>query len=430
MGRYEGRQARIQIVDNFDRGWGNIGVDQIVFTDVPPTTTPIREQPDFGTMALVLVGRPDKAAADRDAESPSEEAAAPFDRRLIGTLGRSVRLGPGQWRLRNWRIAGALSRQLRRVAPPRLAFVANSPFWVVAAKQAWPGVPVVFRFPCLLSNCLPFTWPQRRPPTFWARVNFVAARRVEHQALMMADQTLVATPENRAEVLAFQPAARARVSQCYFGCRPLEITEPLRQQHRRELGVDEDAFVVTAAGVADLNKAFDWALREMPAVDRRARLLIVGDGPELERLKRLARRLSLTDRVHLVGAPPDIAPWYAAADCVICTSFYDAYPNVIREGMQCGRTVIVPRHDPPKVYAGIADTIRREGGGLLYDRHTTGALAECINHLVHDREETARLGRRAHAVAGRLFDWNACVDHLLAYRVSAPPARTCQSCAR
>lgn len=56
-GKHEGRRARLQIVDAESGPWGNIGVDEIVFSDTPPTgVEKIEELPDFGTMALAVPG--------------------------------------------------------------------------------------------------------------------------------------------------------------------------------------------------------------------------------------------------------------------------------------------------------------------------------------------------------------------------------------
>ncbi|MBU0618102.1 MAG: hypothetical protein KKI02_10330, partial [Planctomycetes bacterium] len=137
------------------------------------------------------------------------------------------------WRARNWCVPRALSRSLRRLPPPRLAFVGVSPFWVIAAKRIWPTVPVVFLFAALLSNCLPFTW--RRRLGFWQRIDFAGIRRAEHLALSLADQTFTPTRQAHEEVLAFHPAARGRVAVCTYSCEPQDLDEETRAARRRAL---------------------------------------------------------------------------------------------------------------------------------------------------------------------------------------------------
>ena len=96
VGKYQGREARIQVVDQERGGWGNIGIDHVVFTDRPPEARPLAEHRDFGTMALALLGKAegDRASANRGAD-PVETAAAPLGGRLTGDLARTVQLQPG-----------------------------------------------------------------------------------------------------------------------------------------------------------------------------------------------------------------------------------------------------------------------------------------------------------------------------------------------
>lgn len=85
---YVGKKARIEILDDATGAWGNIGVGKIVFTDRLSDDGPLEGLPDFGTMALALLG----AAAD----SASADATAPFAEKLSGALGRKVKLEPGE----------------------------------------------------------------------------------------------------------------------------------------------------------------------------------------------------------------------------------------------------------------------------------------------------------------------------------------------
>jgi len=116
--QFEGKEAQLQVVDQISAGWGNIGIDDIVFTDRPLENTAIEAQRDFGTMTLALLGTEDKdamATADHTAENPSETATADLSASLVGQLGRSLHLEPGEeqtaefvvtWHFPNFRAHG------------------------------------------------------------------------------------------------------------------------------------------------------------------------------------------------------------------------------------------------------------------------------------------------------------------------------------
>jgi glycosyltransferase involved in cell wall biosynthesis len=320
---------------------------------------------------------------------------------------------PGRlWRLRNWVMPRTLARALAGLPPPGAVFVGVNPLWVIAAKRAWPTVPVVYLFVALLSNCQPFTWPRRRP-SLWQRVDYAAVRRAEHRALALADRIIVPTRQARDELEAFDSAARGRIEICTYGAAPRAVNVMTRAKKRAELGLPADAVLILAVGVCNRNKGFDLAIREMAAVDPPGHLVVIGDGPERERLTRLADQLCGAGRVCLVKQQPDLTAWYAAADCVLSTSRYDTFPYVILDGMSCGRPAVVPRHAPPAVYAGLAELVRDHGGGVLYDRERAGALADCLNGLLRDPMSRASLGSQARAFARRHLHWYRCADLIL-----------------
>jgi len=108
---WAGKTARLQLVDNEPGGWGNIGLDDIVFTDTPLSAGPaLAEQADFGTMGLALLGpregvegaasapegqRPESLFADAGlASDPAAEK--PFGQKLVGALGRRLALEAGK----------------------------------------------------------------------------------------------------------------------------------------------------------------------------------------------------------------------------------------------------------------------------------------------------------------------------------------------
>ncbi|MHB9007157.1 MAG: GH116 family glycosyl-hydrolase [Limisphaerales bacterium] len=101
IGEFEGREAVIEIFDDAKGGWGNIGADHFVQTDAPKTETPIEQRPDFGTMALAVIGR--GTANPELTGSPLAEAAfAPptspqaFGEKPVGTVVQEQTLAPGQ----------------------------------------------------------------------------------------------------------------------------------------------------------------------------------------------------------------------------------------------------------------------------------------------------------------------------------------------
>ena len=85
---YAGKAARLEILDDATGDWGNVGVGKIVFTDQIGQAGALDQLADFGTMSLSLLG----AAADE----ASPDATAPLTKKLSGSLGRKLKLAPGE----------------------------------------------------------------------------------------------------------------------------------------------------------------------------------------------------------------------------------------------------------------------------------------------------------------------------------------------
>ncbi len=122
--RWEGKIATLRVVDLETGGWGNIGIDDIRFTDRPRVAPgPLTDEPDFGTMTLALLEARDGSTTTPPATAkpaPQDRAVAALPdgalpevafgagnvdgaasdaapgKRLVGAVSRVLTLGPGE----------------------------------------------------------------------------------------------------------------------------------------------------------------------------------------------------------------------------------------------------------------------------------------------------------------------------------------------
>lgn len=105
--RWMGKRARFEIVDAESGGWGNVGIDDIVFSDRPRQPLgPLADEADFGTMCLVLleaqasdIGQTNLTELNGlflSQETFTAPARKPFGGLLTGGLMRTVKLAPKQ----------------------------------------------------------------------------------------------------------------------------------------------------------------------------------------------------------------------------------------------------------------------------------------------------------------------------------------------
>jgi glycosyltransferase involved in cell wall biosynthesis len=103
--------------------------------------------------------------------------------------------------------------------------------------------------------------------------------------------------------------------------------------------VDPAAPLVVCVGRLCRQKGQDVLLDAWYAVQDRvpeARLVLVGDGPDLDELRSRA-----PGSVVFAGAVPDAAPWYQAADLVVLPSRWEGMALAPLEAMACGRPVVL-----------------------------------------------------------------------------------------
>ncbi|MCA0200597.1 MAG: glycosyltransferase [Proteobacteria bacterium] len=99
--------------------------------------------------------------------------------------------------------------------------------------------------------------------------------------------------------------------------------------------------VIVAAGRLVKEKGFDVAIRALARMqDRTARLVFLGDGPQLESLTLLAASLGVAERVEFAGYVRDISPWLAKARLLLMSSYYEGFGAVLVEALATGRPVV------------------------------------------------------------------------------------------
>ncbi len=111
VGRYQGKKARIQLVDQHTGGWGHLNVDRILFSDRPARRLPVAERPDGGSFALGALGvdslvRPSillpagevEPDALFDAKDGPDEVDGAGDGQ-VGTAAVELTLAPGEERV-------------------------------------------------------------------------------------------------------------------------------------------------------------------------------------------------------------------------------------------------------------------------------------------------------------------------------------------
>lgn len=140
------------------------------------------------------------------------------------------------------------------------------------------------------------------------------------------------------------------------------------------------------------------------------RCVVAGSGePSYEgRLRRLAARLQLEDRITFAGFVTGHSKQALidSADIFVLPSRDESFGVAVAEAMAAGMPVIVTRG------VALSEEIERNQAGLVTQDSPT-ALAEAIHSLLADGEGARRLGRNARRLMIEHFAWHAVTSKLV-----------------
>lgn len=201
-----------------------------------------------------------------------------------------------------------------------------------------------------------------------------------------------------------------------------------------ENGVDVDAFrpegpvarrrpepLLVVVGRFDRAKGQDLALEALAGLTHsQTRLRLVGTGAEEPRLRSLACRLGVAERVDWLGET-DPRPHLRAADVVIVPSRWDALSLALLEAMACGSAIVA---------TSVSGTQALSGSGVLVPPGDARQLASALDQLLRHPARRAELGRRARRAAVERYQLAASLDRTLALWDQLAAEKTSRRAAR
>jgi glycosyltransferase involved in cell wall biosynthesis len=158
---------------------------------------------------------------------------------------------------------------------------------------------------------------------------------------------------------------------------------------RRGLGLPPGARLIVGIGPLSVRKGFHdaiWAFNILQGLYDELHLVLVGGGPDVDRLRQFAHDVLAARRVHFAGPQPDVAGWLADAEVVWVPDRVGAGVNAALEALAAGRPVVASR------LPQLAEVVRDGEEGLLVPPADPAALARQTRRLLDDAGLRGRLG--------------------------------------
>ena len=163
-------------------------------------------------------------------------------------------------------------------------------------------------------------------------------------------------------------------------------------EKRKELGLSKDDFVILFVGRIGSEKNIDLLLSAMNSlitISNNIKLLIVGDGPDLENYKKYVTKNKLEQNVIFTGKVPwnKINTYYLISDCFTTASHTETQGLTVIEAMAASLPVVAIKDE------SFTDTVINELNGLVF--RNKREYKKCITRLYQDKNLVKKLSNQA-----------------------------------
>jgi glycosyltransferase involved in cell wall biosynthesis len=307
--------------------------------------------------------------------------------------------------LRIWRV-GIPRQNLEHVRfREMLSFSLSAFFWTLKHKGSYDLVNSHFAVPSSIG-ALPLRY-MRRKPHIVTLLGSDVYNPFEYKKPLEIIRPFLCFLYNSADLL-IAPSDELRQRCCQKGTRnpiliiPHGIDLDLYMKAKRTVDIGSIVCVsrlIPRKAHQYLISALPYILQDFP----NAKLCFIGDGPEKEQLKNIARDLGIYDNIHFTGrlSKKEIIRRLATADIFALHTLHEAFGLVYLEAMALGKPVVTTTEGAGQEVVGDA--------GLYVPSRNSKALAKGIIELIANRElrdEKAEIGLKR----VRMYRWDAIIQ--------------------
>jgi L-malate glycosyltransferase len=184
-----------------------------------------------------------------------------------------------------------------------------------------------------------------------------------NKVTLINNGVLMPAPASDEQKRAVRAALRLRPDELIIGC-----CCRLFDQHKR---------------VSDLIKAFARVHERFP----KAKLLLVGEGPDEAMLHSLASQLGVAEHVCFAGYQGDTRPFYEVMDVFVLASAFEGLPLALLEAMFASLPVVATR------VGGIPTAVKADETGYLVEPKAPSELADKLTALLSDAPLRRSMGQ-------------------------------------
>lgn len=213
------------------------------------------------------------------------------------------------------------------------------------------------------------------------------------------DRIITVSGALRDELVRMERIPGSKITVIYNGIKN-EVPDQLNLISKQDLGMDPDLPVVGAVARLEEHKGISYLIEAIPFIDREfgpASYLIIGDGPQGDYLRQLAKNLGVADRVFFTGYRNDVKEMLEVMDLVVIPSLQEGLSIFCLEALAAGKPVVASR------VGGLPEIIHHEETGLLVPPADNEALAKGVVQLLNNRAKAQLLAEQGKNMVEKEF---------------------------
>lgn len=192
-----------------------------------------------------------------------------------------------------------------------------------------------------------------------------------------------------------------------------------------ELKKNNDALTIGTVKTMDYNYGIEFLIAAFASIKQKhenkfLKLLLVGGGSMLDKLKILAKDLKIESETIFTGAvpPSEVNKYHNMIDITVFPSLNESFGVSVLEASACERPVVVTN------VGGLPEVVDDEVTGLIVSPGSSQALSDAIEKLVLDPDLIEKLGKKGRQKVIREFDWEKnLTDQIEYYKNICKPER-------
>lgn len=219
-------------------------------------------------------------------------------------------------------------------------------------------------------------------------------RRIANKILLRGTDRIVAVSESiKKDIVKYDKVDPSKVVVVYNGTDLARFSPDIKAENmRKSLSIKEDDIVVCCVGRIVPAKGLEYLIEAVSLLKKEIKnikLLLVGGGWLLEKMKKKASECGVDDLTIFTGKRDDVPEILSCIDVFVMPSIAEGFGNAIVEAMSMEKPVVGTR------IGGIPEIIKDGVNGIIVPPEDPQALAKAIKDVIVNKPSTLKMLKQA-----------------------------------